>query len=172
MILAGWCAIWAVTPAECDTLQLKYNLHGQTRRFRCVFTPESDGGVTLSWGIERNLRWWSGSYRMTPSAMNSGDSMSFLMPEDGNNVALGDGETFAMISRKALGEPKERGRFTYDGFVYELTDTLRSSPIGQLLHVKEPLEGAEMWIADNETLPIVWEMRGNPLEINWTTRKL
>lgn len=158
--------------AAADTLQLVYKLHGQTRRFRCVFTPESNGGVTLSWGIERNLRWWSGCYRMTPAAMNGGDSMSFLMPEDGNDVTLGDGETFALISRKALRELKETGRFAYDGFVYELADTLDGSPAGRLLHVAEPLEGAEMWIVDNDTLPIVWEMRGNPLEINWSAKKL
>lgn len=155
-----------------DTLQLEYKLHGQTRRFRCVFSPDSDGGITLQWGIERNLKWWSGTYHMPSKAVSAGSSMSFLMPEDGNHITLDEVSTFAMISRKALSELKSKGRFCYDNMVYELVDSKDSCELGALIHVKDPAEGCEMWILDDEKLPLVWQMSNNPLEINWRTRKL
>jgi glycerophosphoryl diester phosphodiesterase len=29
------------------------------------------------------------------------------------------------------------------------------------------MKGGEMWIWDNPSLPVVWRMKNNPLEINW-----
>ncbi|MDE6438756.1 MAG: hypothetical protein K2L62_03775 [Muribaculaceae bacterium] len=165
----GWGA-YAAEPA--DTLQLEYKLHGQTRRFRCVFLPDGNGGVTLEWGIERNLKWWSGSYHMTPEAMERGDSMSFVMPEDGNHITLAPAETFAAVSREALRRLRSEGRFVYDGVEYTAGGENRVCELGALLHVVDSQEGCEMWILDSEECPVVWEMRGNPLEINWRTRRL
>lgn len=168
VMMAGWYAPAAVASGSADTLQLEYKLHGQTRRFRCVFDRgEGDGAVTLRWEIVRNLKLWQGSYRMEPAAVEAGNAMSYLMPEDGNHVTLPAGETFAFVSRQALASLKQTGRMTYDGFEYELKGDGGESPAGPLLHVADPLEGAEMWIVDDESLPLVWEMRGNPLEIDW-----
>lgn len=161
---------YAAEPA--DTLQLEYKLHGQTRRFKCVFVPDTNGGVTLKWGIERNLKWWSGSYHMTPGAMEGGTSMSFIMPEDGNHVTLGPDETFAAVSRQALHRLKSEGRFEYDGVEYSAGGDDRTCELGALLHAVDRREGCEIWILDSEECPVVWEMRGNPLEINWRTRKI
>ena len=36
-----------------------------------------------------------------------------------------------------------------------------------LLPVVDRHEGGEMWIWDNPSLPVVWRMKNNPLEINW-----
>lgn len=57
MVLLSASGLYAVE--KTDTLRFVYKLHGQTRKFRYVFEPQSDGGVTLHWGIERNLKWWS-----------------------------------------------------------------------------------------------------------------
>lgn len=155
-----------------DTLKFEYKLHGQTRRFKCVFTPTEAGGLKLGWGIERNLKWWSGSYTMTPGAVERGSAMSFLMPEDGNHVTLPADMTFAMISRSALAELRRNGRFTYDGVEYVAGPDSRESPRGQLIHAVDTLEGGQMWVLDRDDCPIVWEMRSNPLEINWTVTPL
>lgn len=157
--------VTAAVPA--DTLKFVYKLHGQTRRFQYVFTPSADGRITLNWGIERNLKWWSGSYTMTPQAVQSATSMSFLMPEDGNHITLPSGETYAMISRDAYTKLKHSGSFRYNMTDYTLTDRNSTTPLGRLMHVTDSVEGAEMWILDSEQCPIVWEMRNNPLEINW-----
>ncbi len=149
-----------------DTLLFVYKLHGQTRKFQYVFTEDKDGGVTLHWGIERNLKWWSGTYRMTPEAVENGSSLSFRMPEDGNYLTLPDNETFAMISRRALRELKEKGEFVYDGVRYELAGDPEPTKLGTVLPVTDA-EGAELWILDDPTLPLIVGMANNPLEINW-----
>lgn len=165
-LLCGW--ILAVEPT--DTLRFVHKLHGQTRKFQYVFIPEQDGGVTLHWGIERNLKWWSGTYRMSPKAVSEGKSLSFRMPEDGNHVVLPDNETFAMISRKAYDGLIKDGEFGYDGVLYKLTGRALDSQWGKLLHV-EDAEGAKLWILDNRNLPLIVKMSDNPLEINWTAEK-
>lgn len=149
-----------------DTLTATYKLHGQTRRFKFRFMKESEGGVTLRWNIVRNLRLWEGSYSMSPRAVDKGSSLSMLMPEDGNNVALADSETFGMISRSAFNMLKKNGYFSYDGILYEKTGE-SSCPLGKVIEVKDRREGSAMRILDNPDLPLIIEMADNPLEINW-----
>lgn len=148
---------------KTENYQFIYKLHGQTRKFSYEFVPEPDGGITLHWGIERNLKWWEGSYRMTPEAVEHGNSLSFRMPEDGNNITLPDNETFAMISRKALRDLTEKGEFEYDGVMYYLT---HDDEAGSYYSVKD-IEGAQLWILNNPEMPIIVMMKDNPLEIDW-----
>lgn len=148
---------------KTENYQFIYKLHGQTRKFSYEFVPEPDGGVTLHWGIERNLKWWSGTYRMTPEAVENGNSLSFMMPEDGNNITLPDNQTFAMISRKAFRDLTEKGEFEYDGVKYYLT---YDDEAGSYYSVRDS-EGAQLWILNNPELPIICRMADNPLEINW-----
>jgi hypothetical protein len=164
MVLLSASGLYAVE--KTDTLRFVYKLHGQTRKFRYVFEPQSDGGVTLHWGIERNLKWWSGTYAMSSTAMDSGDSLSLLMPEDGNHIKLEDNETFALISRNAYRNLKDSGVFRYDGVEYELLDKDSRCALGVLLHARDE-EGEEIWILDNAFCPLIWQMTGNPLEIDW-----
>lgn len=152
-----------------DTLRFEYKLHGQTRRFQYVYVPDKDGGVTLHWGIERNLKWWKGSYKISKKALETGNSLSYLMPEDGNNVSLADNETFAMISREALKQLKTQGKFTCDGVEYKNLGIDKSPLWGTLFRVCDA-EGAQLLILDNQYLPLIIEMTNNPLEINWKVK--
>lgn len=36
-----------------------------------------------------------------------------------------------------------------------------------LIYCIDQTEGAEIWILDNESLPLVWKMQNNPLNVNW-----
>ena len=143
--------------------QFVYKLHGQTRRDTMEFTPTQDGGMTVSWGIERNLKWQSGTFTMTPEAVKRGSELSTLMPIDGDNVTLPATDTYNMLSAKAFQELKSDGRFHYNGVEY----VKQESADGQI-HVAETVDGSEMWILDNEKFPIVMRMKGNPLGQNWT----
>ena len=70
--------------------------------------------------------------------------------------------TFGFISRKALQQLTEKDVFTYDGITWrkvEMTDSF--------YHVKADTDGTEMWIARQGDLPLVLEMRSNPLGIDW-----
>ena len=46
-----------------DTLLFVFKLHGQTRKYEMSFQEKQDS-IYLHWGIERNLKWQSGSYAM------------------------------------------------------------------------------------------------------------
>lgn len=167
-LLLSLTAYASVEAAPVDSLQFVYKLHGQTRRFQYVFTAGTDGDVTLKWSIERNLKMWNGSFTMPPCAVTSATAMSFIMPEDGNDVTLPCDRTYAMISTDAYNRLKRDGMFDYNFTCYRLTDNDSTTPLGRLLHVADTVEGAEMWILDRRDYPVVWEMRNNPMEINWT----
>lgn len=157
------------TPASIapgDTLSMEYKLHGQTRRFKFVYQPDPDGGMTLSWNIVRNLKLWTGSYKMSAKALREGDTLSALMPEDGNHVSLPDSETFAIISRKAYDSLVRNGEFIYGGVSYRKVSDPVSTMEGTI-EVYDRDEGARMLILDNPEFPLIVAMDANPLEINW-----
>ena len=154
-----------------DTLLSVFKLHGQTRRFEMSFEERNDS-VRLTWGIERKLKWLSGTFTMTPNNMENGTSLSFLQPEDKQHIVMPAGETVYLIGRKAYRTLKASGRMVYNRTTYRLLDT-DSEALGRpLLHVRDEAEGEEMWILDHPSLPLVWRMKDNPLEINWTAQTM
>ncbi len=152
--------------AMTDTITAVYKLHGQTRRFKYLFEKTPEGGMVLHWNIVRNLRLWQGSYTMTASAVDSANSLSLLMPEDGNHITLPSSETFGMISRRALESLSRQGSFEYDGTVFKKAGAA-DTPFGPAIRVHDADEGATMLILDRPDLPLILEMTDNPLEINW-----
>lgn len=156
-----------------DTLLFVFKLHGQTRRYKMSFRMEHDS-LHLYWGIERNLKWQSGSYIVSPEGIDRGTRLNFLQPEDGRHVRLAPEETAYFLSRNAYRQLKEQHSFVYNQVIYSLSETENEAEkeskeaLGYpLLHVKDAAEGGEMWILDCPQLPLVWRMRNNPLEINW-----
>ena len=154
-----------------DTLLFVFKLHGQTRRFEMSFEQRQDS-IRLTWGIERKLKWLSGTYTMTPEGVENGTSLSFLQPEDKRHVVMPAAETVYLIGRKAYRTLKATGRMAYNQTNYRLLDTDREALGRPLLHVRDEAEGEEMWILDNPALPLVWQMKNNPLEINWTVQTM
>ena len=104
---------------------------------------------------------------LTPQAVEKGTVLSFLMPEDGKHVTLPEHETAYILSQQAYRSLKARQRFDYNHTEYILLDSDERVADFALLHVRDTLEGGEMWILDNPALPLVWSMQNNPLEINW-----
>ena len=144
-----------------------YSLHGQTRRFT-VNIDTSDKGVTLKWGIERNLKWWHGSYIMSQKALAEASCLNYEQPLDRQHITLGDKELFAILSQKALDSIKSNGTCVFNNTTFTLVDQLPATDTHpSLLHLKDSDEGAEMWVANDKTLPLIWEMKNNPVEINW-----
>ncbi len=166
LLLAAFAVEATAQSFISESLVYVHKLHGQTRRYTCTFT-ESGDTLYLNWGIERNTKWQSGSYAMSPRAVEGASELSSLMPLDGRHAVLPDNETFGMISRSAYKALKAEGAFAYDRTMYRLVDDHTKAMGYALLHVADELEGGEMWILDNPVMPLVWEMKNNPLEINW-----
>ena len=81
-----------------DTLLFVFKLHGQTRKYEMSFREKQDS-ICLYWGIERNLKWQSGSYTMGPRVHRAGRTAQF--PATAKTVAraaLSGGKRFTSLS--------------------------------------------------------------------------
>lgn len=151
-----------------DTLQFRFLLHGQTRRIAMVPKLANDSSILMDWSIASGNHVYSGAYSMTAKDLDSGSSLCFRQPEAGKVIAVSDNETSFVLSRKAFDDMKHSGRFQYNGVLFSVVDTVPCGPEVGSYHVRDSIEGCEMWIVDNRQLPLIWKMCGNPLEIDWT----
>ena len=145
-------------------------LHGQRRRFDVELVPKGDS-LCLEWGIERNLKGWRGSFTMTPEALESAQKLSLRMPEDGLRTVLADA-TFALLPRSSWQALRNQGRVAFNGTEYRLVDSLEVVCCRTLLHAKDIYEGAEIWVLNDPRKPLIWRMKNNPLEVDWTFESL
>lgn len=145
-------------------------LHGQKRRFDIDLRPKGDS-LCLEWGIERNLRGWRGSYTMTPEALAAAERLSFRMPEDGLRTVLDDA-TFALMPRIRYEALRDKGRVAFNGTEYRLIDSLEVVCCRTLLHAEDIREGAEIWVLNDPRKPLIWRMKDNPMEVDWSFESL
>ena len=99
-------------------------------------------------------------YKIPHSIVEKGTGFCWDIPTDG--VTYQPTGTFAFISRQALSDLRENGSFIYDGIMWRLVDQSDVT-----LHVRADIDQTEMWIWSNDDLPLVLEMRNNPLGIDW-----
>ena len=142
------------------TYLFTYSLHGQTRRFSVNLEKKGDS-LVFDWGIERNLKWWTGTYTMSANALENARQLCYVQPLDGQHISL-ETETFGLLSRAAWREIKTKGKCHYNQVEYQLV----SEEDGKL-YLRDLQENSEMMVADDEELPIIWSMQNNPVEINW-----
>lgn len=159
----------AALSADAVRVKVTYTLHGQKRRFIMTFTPADKGGLLLDWTIERNLKWWKGTYRMSREAREDATRLCYVMPEDGNHIQVPGNALFGLVSEKTLHSLLTDGHAIIDGRTYTLEPLRRQSPLGELLVAVNQESGSVMEILNHPSLPLVWSMEGNPAEINWTT---
>lgn len=147
------------------TVRTTFFLHGQKRRFDMTYTAAPDGSVLLTWGIERNLRWWEGTYLMPASAVRSASGLCYIMPEDGNHITVPSSELFCMLSRAQMDRLRATGSTLINGVRFTLD---KESP-GVASLTSE--EGAQIEVDTTGPLPLIISMTGNPLEIDWKMEK-
>ena len=99
------------------------------------------------------------TYKIARSIVENGINFCWDIPADGA-VYEAKG-TFAFISRKAMHELREKGFTIYDGITWRVVDQ------GNTIHVRADIDQTEMWIKQYDDLPLVLEMRNNPLGIGW-----
>ena len=89
------------------------------------------------------------------------------IPSDG--IIYDAKDTFAFISRKALNELKQNGWFVYDGITWRQVPSPTGEGKGEVstIHVRADIDQTEMWISLDGDLPLVVEMKNNPLGIDW-----
>lgn len=163
---------------ELTKVRFVYKLHGQTRRYDVTYRI-ARGGVNAEWGIERNGKWQSGSYHISRKALENGDLISFRQPVDGEVVELNDNETWGLLPISLLNAVKGGKEIEFNRTRWRRVDEGKCDPqikTGErnkekseynLIHLVDLAEGAEMTVLDRPDLPLIMEMKNNPLEINW-----
>ncbi|MDE6336300.1 MAG: hypothetical protein K2L34_06995, partial [Muribaculaceae bacterium] len=151
---------------ELGKVRFVYKLHGQTRRYDVAYRIVP-GGLQAEWGIERNGKWQSGIYRMSYEALENGKALSFLQPVDGDFVELSDNEVWGIFPTTLLDAAKRGEEIEFNNTRWQLVNNASTSADGQI-RLMDLNEGTEMLILDREDLPLILEMKNNPLEINWT----
>jgi hypothetical protein len=155
-------------PAQGETLLsalVTYKLHGQTRRYTMRFSEEGDT-LRLDWSIPRNGQLHQGIYRMTPRARLSAPRLSYAQPIDGEALTLDDA-TFGLLPREALQALRTTGHCRLDGTDFRLEDTTTDTAGRRRLHAKDDAEGSRLIVLDDDCLPLILQMTGNPVEIDW-----
>jgi predicted alpha-1,2-mannosidase len=99
-------------------------------------------------------------YKTPRSVVEHAKGFCWNIPADGA-VYEAKG-TFAFISRQALRDLQESGSFIYDGITWRKIDQ-----DAHAIHVRADIDQTEMWISLKDDLPMVIEMRNNPLGIDW-----
>ena len=100
------------------------------------------------------------TYKFARSIVENAKGFCWNIPSDG---AVYDAKgTFAFISRKAYKDLKKNGYFIYDGITWRKIDESDVT-----IHVQADIDRTEMWIRQDDDMPLVQEMRNNPLGIDW-----
>jgi predicted alpha-1,2-mannosidase len=100
------------------------------------------------------------TYKIPRSIVENGKNFCWDIPADG--AVYETKGTFAFISRQAFSDLREKGYFVYDGITWRKKDQSDVT-----IHVQADIDRTEMWIHYNEKMPLVLEMRNNPLGIDW-----
>ena len=104
------------------------------------------------------------TYLIPRIVVEQGKGFCWDIPSDGA-VYKAKG-TFGFISREALRQLKEQGRFVYDGITWRKT-----SETAEAIQVRADIDRTEMRISLKDQLPLVIETQHNPLGIDWQIEK-
>ncbi len=156
----------SVSKTETTSFQVGNNL-------KATLTPCGNISFTLN---QQHRTWplaytWKGdtliftckeaTYRIPRAVVENGNGFCWEMPSADGAIYEAKG-TFAFISQKALKTLQEKGYFIYDGITWRKTSSTNDT-----IKVRADIDLTEMCISLKHNLPLVLEMRNNPLGINW-----
>ena len=131
--------------------QISFTLNKQYRTWPLAFAWEGD---TLF------VKCKEAFYQIPSAVIEKSEFFCWDIPSDGTLYQAKG--TFAFISRQALRDLQEKGFFIYDNITWRLVDQDATA-----IHVRADIDQTEMWISLKDDLPLVLEMRNNPLGIDW-----
>lgn len=168
--------VFPQNPDGTEHIEIDYafKLYGQTRRYKMDIVKNEEGAVRFDWTIFSYQKWLKGTYFISPKGLCCGSKLNFLQPVDKMQAHLADDETFGLVSVEALKSIKESQNFVYNNTTYRLFEKQKMSVGSETLdvyYVVADIDNTEMWIWDNENLPLIIRIEKNPLEINFEIEK-
>ena len=106
------------------------------------------------------------TYCLPRSVVDGATTFCWLTPQADGTVYHDVQGTFCFVSRQAYRQLLQTGHFVYDGITWRKIGEDANS-----IHVRADIDYTEMWISTNGDLPLVIEMRNNPLGIDWKITK-
>ena len=146
--------VWPTAVQGSDHYAVSYTLHRQYRTWPLTFSWQGD---TLFTKMKETR------YRIPKKVVEESEQFCWQMPLDGKTY-VADG-TFCFLSRKALRQIQSTGSCVYDGITW-----LKKGEKGNLIHLQADIDKTEMWVQTDTSLPMIVEMRNNPLNIDWVIR--
>ncbi|UKK51148.1 GH92 family glycosyl hydrolase [Prevotella sp. E13-17] len=150
-------AVSAGTPAS-PSAHIAFTLNRQYRSWPLAYSWRAD---TLVLTCKQT------TYHIPRQEVEQATTFCWLTPQQDGTTYHAVKGTFAFISQKAYAELRAKGAFVYDTITWRKVDETTAA-----VHVKADIDATEMWIEKNEALPLVLEMRHNPLGIDWTIKSL
>ena len=130
--------------------EIAFTLNRQYRTWPLTYDWEGD---TLVVGCKE------ATYLIPRSVVSHAHRFCWDIPADG--AVYRPQGTFGFISLDALRELQEKGVTQYDGITWRVVEA------GDTLHLRADIDRTEMWVTVKDELPLVVEMRNNPLGIDW-----
>ena len=130
--------------------EIAFTLNRQYRTWPLTYDWEGD---TLVVGCKE------ATYLIPRSVVSHAHRFCWDIPADG--AVYRPQGTFGFISLDALRELQEKGETRYDGITWRVVES------GDTLHLRADIDRTEMWVTVKDELPLVVEMRNNPLGIDW-----
>ena len=146
--------VWPTAVLGSDHYAVSYTLHRQYRTWPLTFSWQGD---TLFTKMKETR------YRIPKKVVEESEMFCWQMPLDGKTY-VADG-TFCFLSRKALRQIQSTGSCVYDGITWR-----KKGEKGNLIHLQADIDKTEMWVQTDTPLPMIVEMRNNPLNIDWVIR--
>ena len=135
--------------------EIHYTLNRQFRTWPLTMDWEGD---TLWVKVKEAL------YYIPRAVVEHADHFCWESPQVDDAVYHPQG-TMAFISTDALRQLKENDFFVYDTITWRKVDEADG-----MIHVRADIDRTEMWVSTTAPLPIVMEMRHNPLGIDWNIK--
>ena len=138
----------------------------QGQAYPLLFTIKSvTAPVTLAWSVEG---YGDGAFEINQKALESGNTLFTAQPGMNTTTKLGDSETYGLISKAAYKSLVDTKGFTYNDIKFKVKTTATPMKMGDkeldATHVTSEDGKLELWILNNQQLPLIVQSAGLPLD--------
>lgn len=164
------------TPNFTVGTKIEYTLdfNGQNVAYDLTIKSLADP-VVLEWNVPS---YGTGTYQISQKGFKSGNLINFDQVQPGSVTQLKDNESVIVISKDAFASLQKTGSFTEMGLIFTkkseikpLSVLVNARPL-DLIHVVSADGAVQAWILNNPDFPLIAQIQGNPLNINYTLQNI
>lgn len=150
------------------------DFNGQAVQYGLTIKSMADP-IVIEWNVPS---YGTGTYQLTQKGLKSGNTINFDQVQPGSVTQLKDNESVVVISKDAFASLQKNGSFTVMGLIFSvksevkpLSILIKGKPL-DLIHVVSGDGAVQVWILNNPDFPLLAQIQGNPLNINYTLQNI